>query len=57
MYNVKLVGAQGGVRHAPINCGEICDRAVKVLTENFYCSIASIKLLRRSFIAKILLDP
>ena len=29
-----------------INCGEICDRAVKVLTEKFYCSIASIKLLR-----------
>ena len=25
---------------------EICDRTVKVLTENFYCSIASIKLLR-----------
>ena len=29
-----------------LNCWEICDRAVKVLTRNFYCSITSIKLLQ-----------
>ena len=39
--------------HAPIKRGEICDRAVKVLTEKFYCSIE----VFASFIAKILLDP
>ena len=32
--------------HAPVNCGEICDHVVKILTENFYCSIASMKLLQ-----------
>ena len=32
--------------HAHINYGEIYDCTVKVLTENFYCSIALIKFLR-----------
>ena len=41
IHNVSTRGC-----HAHINCGEICDHTVKVLTENFYCSIALIKLLR-----------
>jgi len=42
--------------HAPINCGEICDRAVKVLTENFLLQHCIDEALA-SFIAKSLLDP
>ena len=41
--------------HAPINCGEICDRAVKVFTENLLQHCIDEALA--SFIAKILLDP
>jgi len=41
-----IFGREVAYTRAPINCGEICDHAVKVLTEEFYCSIASMKLLR-----------
>ena len=51
-YSYTLIILTRGC-HVPINCGEICDRAVKVLTEKFYCIDEALA----SFIAKILLDP
>ena len=41
----KLSDNTRGCR-AHINCGEICDRVIKVLIKKIYCSIALIKLLQ-----------